>query len=53
MTIAQKGRLGFRGKRDVSEAEGTWKKRQRIALGAMLIVIALFLFCLFYFGSRV
>lgn len=53
MTIAQKGRLGFRDKSNMSEAKRTWKKRQRIALVAMLIVIALFLFCLFYFGSRV
>ena len=29
------------------------KKRQWLAFVALLVVIALLLFCLFYFGSRV
>jgi hypothetical protein len=37
----------------MTETESGWRKAQWWTLGAMLAVIALFLFCLFYFGSRV
>ena len=37
----------------MTETELGWRKAQRWTLVAMITVIALFLFCLFYFGSRV
>jgi hypothetical protein len=37
----------------MTETGLSWRKAQRWTLVAMIAVIALFLFCLFYFGSRV
>ena len=41
------------GNADMTEQTRIWKKRQWIALVALLAIIAIFLFSLFYFGSRV
>jgi hypothetical protein len=43
------------GMGDGSMTEGTriWKKGRQMAFAALLVVVALLLFCLFYFGSRI
>ena len=38
---------------NLDSAQSGWKKGQEWALVALVVVIALFVFCLFFFGSRV
>ena len=41
------------GFRDMAESEGIWEKMKWSAFVALLVVLALLLFCFFYFMPRV